>query len=112
MQDDDGQIQYLGFTQSGELGDVQYMGLIDEVIIYTNALLEAQARLHYLASAVAPAVPLDFRRVGQNLILTWPQGTLQSADNVKGPWSPVVGATTPYTNAITGGNKFFRVLVQ
>ena len=36
----------------------------------------------------------------------------QSAGDVKGPWSPVAGATTPYTNAITGGNRFFRVLVQ
>jgi len=94
------------------LGDVQYIGLIDEVVIYTNALIEAQARLHYLASAVAPAVPLGFRRAGQNLILTWPQGILQSTGDVQGPWSPVDGATTPYTNAITGGNRFFRVLVQ
>jgi len=84
----------------------------DEVALNTNALIEAQARLNYLASGVAPAVPLGFRRAGQNLILTWPRGILQSAGDVQGPWLPVAGATTPYTNAITGGNKFFRVLVQ
>ena len=33
--------------------------------IYTNAFIEAQARLHYLASGVAPAVPLGFQQVQQ-----------------------------------------------
>jgi hypothetical protein len=109
MQDDDGTIRYLGFTQSGELGNVQFIGQIDEVAVYTNALSEAQARLHYLASGAKPAVPITHARSGSNLILIWPQGTLQSADNLSGPWSPVIGATSPYTNAISGGNRFFRV---
>ena len=109
MQDDDSAIQYIGFTQNGELGDVQFIGQIDEVAIYTNALSEVQARLHYLAAGVKPTVPITHARLGSNLILIWPQGTLQSADNLNGPWSPVSGATSPYTNAITGGNRFFRV---
>jgi hypothetical protein len=37
-------------------------------------------------------------------------GTLQSADNLKGPWTPVTGATSPATITIANtGNKFYRV---
>ena len=50
FQDDDGQIEYLGFVQSGELENVQFIGLIDEVVIYNKALTEAQAKAHYLAA--------------------------------------------------------------
>ena len=50
FQDDDGQIEYLGFVQSGELENVQFIGLIDEVVIYNKALTEAQAKVHYLAA--------------------------------------------------------------
>ncbi|MDB6035903.1 MAG: Immunoglobulin I-set domain protein, partial [Verrucomicrobiales bacterium] len=46
------------------------------------------------------------------LQLQWSQGTLQSADNVAGPYSIVNGATSPYTVSIVTGNKFYRVQVQ
>jgi hypothetical protein len=32
----------------------------------------------------------------KNLALIWPSGTLYSATNVSGPWTPVSGATLPY----------------
>lgn len=113
-QDYDSQIQYIGFTQAGELSSVQYIGQLDEVAIYTNAFVEAQARLHYLAaknSGTPPSVTLQHRVANQQLILTWTQGTLQSADEVAGTWSSLSTATSPYTNSLTG-RKFFRVLVQ
>ncbi len=115
QQDDDGTIQYLGFVQSGELANVQFIGQIDEVAIYTNAFVEAQAQLHYVAGGGQPIigdVTLKAQQSGPNLILTWPQGTLLSADEVNGTYAPVAGATSPYTNAIAGSRKFFRVLVQ
>jgi hypothetical protein len=31
---------------------------------------------------------------------------------VNGVYTPVIGATSPYTSAVTGDRKFFRVLVQ
>ncbi|HYV32343.1 MAG TPA: hypothetical protein VEO53_14725, partial [Candidatus Binatia bacterium] len=112
-QDDDGAIQFLGFTQSGELASVQYIGLIDEVAVYTNAFLEADARIHYIAGGGQPLTGplLQFQKVGSNLILSWPYGTLQSAATVTGTWSIVTGASSFHTNAITGGQEFFRLQV-
>jgi hypothetical protein len=46
------------------------------------------------------------------VILTWPQGTLQSSDFAAGPYSDVAGATSPYTNTISTARQFYRVLVQ
>jgi hypothetical protein len=117
-QDNDSPIQYLGFVQNGELTSVQYIGLIDEVAIYNTAFVEAQARLHFLAGGGQPVTPpevtLNSQRAGSQFILNWTQGTLQSADalGTNAVWSAVTGAASPYTNAITAGNKFFRVLVK
>ncbi len=117
-QDLDSTIQYLGVTQLGDAVNAQYIGLIDEVAIYTNAFNEAQARLHYVAAGGKPVTPtsvtLQFQRTGTNYILNWAQGSLQSADVVgtNAVWSAVTGAASPYTNNISIGNKFFRVLVQ
>jgi hypothetical protein len=35
-------------------------------------------------------------------------GTLESADSVLGPWTPVAGATSPYAVTISGAAKFYR----
>jgi hypothetical protein len=115
-QDTDSVLQYLGFTQNGDASNAQYIGMLDEVAIYTNALVEAQAQLHYVAGggtrAAGSSVTLQFQKIGGNLILSWPQGALQSATEVTGQWETIPGATSPYTNSITGNRKFFRVLVQ
>jgi hypothetical protein len=55
--------------------------------------------------------PVAFSRQGNNMILSWPSGwSLQSATNVAGPYSPVSGATSPYTNDMTHDpQRFFRL---
>lgn len=51
-----------------------------------------------IASATAPPT-LSFTQQGSNLILTWVGAfPLLSATNVTGPYAPVSGATSPYTN--------------
>ncbi|MGA4580048.1 LamG-like jellyroll fold domain-containing protein [Limisphaera sp. VF-2] len=112
-QDLDAGLRYLGLTQAGELGNVQYIGFLDEFVVYTNAFVEAQARLHYLAARGAPEpARLGFRWEGQTLTLVWTQGRLQSADEVTGPWSDVPGATSPYEVSLTANpRKFFRLVL-
>jgi len=66
-------------------------------------------RINY--TAVAP-VTLSIAKSGNNVVLTWPSGTLQASTNVLTGYSDVLGAASPYTNAITGPQKFFRVKVQ
>jgi hypothetical protein len=58
------------------------------------------------------AVNLTLQAVaGNNLQLTWPQGTLMQAANLAGPWV-TNGAPSPYTFAPAGPQEFFRVKVQ
>jgi hypothetical protein len=48
---------------------------------------------------------------GSDFVLSWgaPLFALQSATNVNGPYTTIPGATSPYTNAISGAEKYFRL---
>ncbi len=47
---------------------------------------------------------------GGQITISWTgTGTLQSADDVEGPWTDVTGATNPYTTAADAPHKFFRL---
>jgi hypothetical protein len=61
---------------------------------------------------VNPQVALSIQASAGGLIFDWPFGTLESATNVVGPWSPVTGATSPYTNLPSEPQQFFEVNVQ
>lgn len=65
------------------------------------------------ASVIAP-IPLNEIKAsgGTNVILSWanPLFTLQSASLVNGPYNSVPDAISPYTNAFTGSNQFFRLM--
>jgi len=59
--------------------------------------------------------PLSIVTIGSNEVISWAQpstGTakLQSANAITGPWNDVVGATSPYTNAIANAPKFYRTI--
>jgi hypothetical protein len=84
-------------------------GLIDEVAIFNYALTPAQIQNLY-TRATTVSVVLDIQRVGSNVQLTWPQGTLLEAPGVTGPWT-TNSAPSPYTFSPTG-TRFFRVLVR
>jgi hypothetical protein len=59
------------------------------------------------------AVTLSISYIGNNqVVLTWPNGTLQQAPIVTGTYTNLTGATSPYTNAISGHQSYFRVKVQ
>jgi hypothetical protein len=62
------------------------------------------------AVSVAP-IPLSWQRVGNSLVLSW-GGTgfsLQSAPFSKGPFTNISSAASPFTNALSGGAKYFRL---
>src|SRR5262249_4592521 len=56
-------------------------------------------------------VSISIQKLGPNVVLSWPQGTLLEATNVTGPWT-TNPATSPYTNAPTSARKFYRVQLQ
>ncbi len=63
-----------------------------------------------LQPTMTPA-PLAIRLVGTNAVVTWSgyNWTLTAAPHVTGPWADVPGATSPYTNAVSGSEKYYRL---
>ena len=56
-------------------------------------------------------IPLNIALSGSHVTLSWTNAafTLQAATNVAGVYTNMPGATSPYTNAITGAQQFFRL---
>jgi hypothetical protein len=70
----------------------------------------AAIKAYYLASPLP--IPLTVQRLGGNVVLTWSDASfaLQAASQASGVYTNVPGATSPYTNAITGTQQFFRLI--
>jgi hypothetical protein len=79
----------------------------------TLAFTPAQVFALYNSAFQLPVTPvtLNIQRVGANLQLSWPSGTLLEADAITGPYT-TNNATSPYTFAPAATKKFFRVKVQ
>lgn len=59
-----------------------------------------------------PPIRLEFKLINDQLILGWtnPAFGLQSAPAVAGTFTNIAGATSPYTNPVTGAQQFFRLI--
>jgi hypothetical protein len=101
-------------------GSFQYRGLIDEARIrsglsstnwiWASYMTVAQnSAFENYSSVISPAATLRIQLSGNNVILFWPDGTLQSAGQVAGPYSDVAGAMSPYTNTVSQTQQFYRV---
>ena len=62
-------------------------------------------------SSSVPPPRLDFQLLSNELVLSWTNAgfTLQSAPAITGTFTNLPGATSPYTNALTGPQLFFRL---
>jgi len=58
-----------------------------------------------------PRVHSDFQTLNNQLVLSWTNAgfNLQSAPAVFGPFTNLPGATSPFTNALTAPQQFFRL---
>ena len=95
----------LGFRFDG--GGSGFDGAIDDVAFYNKALTLDQIQAHYNAT-----VKVGITRSGNNVIISWPFGTLQSAPAVTGTFTNMPSATSPFTNAVSQTPQFYRVKVQ
>ncbi len=92
-------------------------GYLDDFRIYNRQLSAAEITQIFngdSASLVGAADLLgrynfDTPPGGLRLTLTWPMGTLQSADSLGGTWANVAGATSPYLIVNPTGVKFYRL---
>jgi hypothetical protein len=89
---------------------------IDDLGIWRKALTPLEAASIYVAATVngqsfagtATLPPISIQTLaGGKVKLTWPVGTLTSATNVTGPYTDVIGATSPLTNTVSGA-KYYR----
>jgi hypothetical protein len=101
---------YVGWDDNDAPGTTttrRFAGMIDEPMIFGRTLSPSEIQALFNAGV---QVQLQASRVGNNLILSWPTGTLEQADQVTGTFNPVPGTpASPYTNSIGPGSKFFRV---
>lgn len=81
-------------------------GTIDDTAVYNYALTPQQVYLHFIV-----ATKISVTKSGNNTVLSWPAGVLQQSSNVGGPYTDVIGAASPYTNSISGSQKYYRVRV-
>jgi hypothetical protein len=65
-----------------------------------------------VTNTIVLPITLTIQNTGNQVILTWPAGTLQSASQLTGPFNTVAGATSPYTNTVSGSQNFYRVQAQ
>jgi hypothetical protein len=99
-------------TDAADSAHRGFNGLIDEVAVFTHALAPAQIQQLYITGFSVAPVRVSIQRIGSDVLLTWPSGTLQQADNVSGPYSDVPDASSPCQLTPTAGQKFYRVKVQ
>ncbi|MGA2853886.1 MAG: LamG-like jellyroll fold domain-containing protein, partial [Verrucomicrobiota bacterium] len=93
-----------------------YSGEIYGVQIYDTALSADQVNASLVSPVTVPPtfsgpIAITSGPSGSQLVLKWPYGTLLQATNVAGPWTPVAGAVSPYTNLInmTAPNMFYKL---
>jgi hypothetical protein len=83
-----------------------------DLSLHTDGNPSSQLTLTRINYATVAQVTLSIAKSANSVILNWPNGTLQESTNVTGTYNDVLGAASPYTNAITGPQKYFRVKVQ
>ena len=97
-----------GATESA--GNYFFTGDVDEVVIYDHALTAAQVQQHYQAAPLLPKVGVE--PVGAKVRLTWSTGILYAAGDVRGPWTPVPGVTSPWICSPSNSVQLFRVKIR
>jgi hypothetical protein len=87
---------YDAITSYGTTGTIRY----DLMRVFGDA-----------ASVLPSPIPLTIQQVGNSVVLSWtnPAFSLQSASDVTGPYTTISGAASPYTNAVSGAQQFFRL---
>jgi hypothetical protein len=78
---------------------------------YGSTVNTASGSISVGVPPLLPPVSIQIQSVGNQVQLTWPNGTLLEATNLTGIWV-TNNATSPYLVNPTGAQKFYKVLVQ
>jgi hypothetical protein len=102
------------FGAAVNYGDPNLNGAINEIRIWRTRLNAALVTDNFAAGPnnvinYTPAIALQINNSDGALSLTWPFGVLEEADAPTGPWTSVVGATSPYSPDTSAPQKFYRL---
>jgi hypothetical protein len=101
----------IGNNPNQPSGAYGFDGVISDMAVFNQVLTQNQLTAMYNAAlGVSPGPTAAL--VGGSVQITWPLGTLMQSTNVRGPWTAVPGATSPYT--VPPGSppsNFYRVLL-
>ncbi|MGA2748074.1 MAG: hypothetical protein ABSG59_04790 [Verrucomicrobiota bacterium] len=92
---------------------------IDMTRIYEMGTGSSASPYQYLddivlsGAAVPGPIPLNIQLSDSTVIITWTNSayTLQAAPSPIGAYTNVAGATSPYTNIISGSAQYFRLII-
>ncbi len=89
-----------------------FLGTIDDAALYNYALTPAQVYAHYAVGA-GQSLPLSIQTSNTTRTITWlSAATLKSAASVKGPWTTVTNATSPYMVPTVSSQQFYRLQIH
>lgn len=100
----------------GDAHDPNFIGSIDEVAIFKQALTQTQLTNLWTAGVTGtvtqPATTLTIAPSGGNLVVSWNPagGLLLQAASLSGPWTTNNAASSPYTITPNGASMFYRVV--
>ncbi len=101
------EVQNMGVLFSGGASEGQV--LFDDFYLSTGGYNHTVPRPHGLTTGQGIAGALTISAVTANSAqIYWSGGTLQSAPSLKGPWTPVAGATVPYYTPGAANTVFYR----
>jgi hypothetical protein len=86
-------------------------GWIDDFRFYTGAG-DANFVESIRSLALHPLASISVQFAGNQLTLSWPSGSLQSASNLSGPWYEFTGTNSPFTVIPTERQQFYRLRLQ
>jgi Concanavalin A-like lectin/glucanases superfamily len=92
-----------------------FAGSIDDVAIFNYSMTPDQVQNLYFAGVGGPILLFDGQNLSWNVTLlanVIEVVTLQQATSVKGPWTDVAGATSPWPVTTTGPGTFYRLKIQ
>lgn len=96
------------YNGSGNSFDIPWSMAVD---VNGNVYVTGSSGSDYATIKYGPTVALQIEKAGSEMVLSWANAAfgLQSAPFVSGTFTNVSGATSPYTNSITGSQQFFRL---
>ena len=103
-----------GFEMRGTMDEARVQsGTVSPNWIWADYMTVAQnTAFQTYSTVVSSAVTLTYTVSGGNMILSWPQGTLQWASEANGSWNDITGAASGYSVPLSGPQKFFRIKVR